>query len=856
MTHRQGLDNTKHLIFDYSNNPALQNIPAGTQVVVKLTVVLDKTSTNVDGTQFINTAKWWFGRKIDGIDYAPLPGQSGVSPPMTIVGPNLIMTKTAASPSINVGHPLTYTLNLANNGGSDAWNTTIVDKLPSGMCNTDPSSTVTAQIFQADGVTPVGSALTAGTDYSVSWNNSTTPCTLTLNMLSAAARIGPTQRLIINYQAQLDSTQTTSGVTYTNVAGASQWYNDSSSNSNRQMYTGSITDGTPGTADNQDAYTVTSVIAGYYFQKTAQDLTTGAQETASSGLSAYAGDTIRYTLQIQNFTLPQLYGVTVTDDLGKINPGAYQNSAGSITQGPSNLPPGATVTLCDSCGTGGAPKIVISNFDLGSNAQYYVSFDVKLATNLSSGDVVKNQGYMSGTEEPTPSDPTTYITHAGNSDDPLVNGTVDHDNSSGGSVDPTPLTIQVPTALSKSNPAMLTATIGQEFTYQIKVPASPVNIPLYDVKVTDDLAQTQTGANMTFVSASVDPSSPVGYGSWSLVNTGTSTVPVIQDQATGMDIPAGEQAIINVTVRLDDTMTNIKGLNFTNTATYTYNKINGGGSTTEGTTADVTTTPAMIVVEPKLGNATKVVTDIAGNPITAPVSVGDVLKYTITTTNNGDATAYDTSVQDYLPSNMSLVANSATATINGSAVSGFNPTPSTTAAGALAWGLKNNDGSLDIPANQTLVLTYEATVLTANGTAISNSAYIDWSSLDTVVSGERTGIGCGTTGTTAPDDYCIGPLSASVNSTDPTALAKTVDSDTWTTAPSTANDSTVRIGDTLVFNLTATLREGTTDNVVFTDNLPPGLVYDGSYNITTGSSTNFSYSVVSAPAAGSTGKLV
>jgi hypothetical protein len=37
-------------------------IPAGEQIVIELTVVLDDSPANVVGTQFVNTAKWDFGR--------------------------------------------------------------------------------------------------------------------------------------------------------------------------------------------------------------------------------------------------------------------------------------------------------------------------------------------------------------------------------------------------------------------------------------------------------------------------------------------------------------------------------------------------------------------------------------------------------------------------------------------------------------------------------------------------------------------------------------------------------------------------------------------------------------------------
>ncbi|MDH3352027.1 MAG: hypothetical protein OEM51_10795, partial [Gammaproteobacteria bacterium] len=50
-------------------------VPAGEQFIVEITVVLDDTPANAPGTQFINTAKWDFGRLIEGVFYEPLPGE-------------------------------------------------------------------------------------------------------------------------------------------------------------------------------------------------------------------------------------------------------------------------------------------------------------------------------------------------------------------------------------------------------------------------------------------------------------------------------------------------------------------------------------------------------------------------------------------------------------------------------------------------------------------------------------------------------------------------------------------------------------------------------------------------------------
>src|SRR5260370_39326483 len=78
-------------------------------------------------------------------------------------------------------------------------------------------------------------------------------------MLTAAATISQNQRLIINYQTQLDA-NSQNGVTLTNVAGATQWFDGPSTNPTRNTFTGPLTNGTPGVLDNQDAHTVTVVV--------------------------------------------------------------------------------------------------------------------------------------------------------------------------------------------------------------------------------------------------------------------------------------------------------------------------------------------------------------------------------------------------------------------------------------------------------------------------------------------------------------------------------------------------------------------------------------------------------------------
>src|SRR6266704_3500039 len=281
-------------------------IPAGQQIVVSVTVVLNNAvPPNSPGTQFANTANWTLGTTIGGTFHFPLTGQQGVSsPPLTIAAPGLVMTKGGPA-TMNPGQLGQFTLNVQNTGNSDAWNATIVDKLPTGttggMCNTAPQ-VLSAQVFQADGITPV-----AGT--------------LTLNMLSAAAVIGPTQRLIVTYQTQLDA-NTQNGATLTNVAGTTLWYNGPSSDTGRQSYTCTLTNGTPGVLDCQDAHTVTAVIPVVTITK---------QVAVVGGGLAVPGATLDYLVHVTNTSANPVNPVVITDNLNAAGAGALTYVAGSAT---------------------------------------------------------------------------------------------------------------------------------------------------------------------------------------------------------------------------------------------------------------------------------------------------------------------------------------------------------------------------------------------------------------------------------------------------------------------------------------------------------------------------------------------
>ncbi|HWI40906.1 MAG TPA: hypothetical protein VNX25_05405, partial [Verrucomicrobiae bacterium] len=539
-------DGTKHLVFSYENNPSLASLPAGNNLEIELTVVLDNDPVNQGGRQFSNTAEMWFDKTINTTGMNDLPAWPGSSPPMAVVEPNLTLTKTGSETTVNVASQVKYTLNVQNTGGGDAWNANITDNLPAGMCTYSPIPSLSAQIFASDGVTPVSAPLVNGTDYQATWNGGGSgPCRLTLTTLDST-KIAPTQRLVATYRTQLDGTGVVSGTTLTNIAGATRWFSAGSAYPARREYDRTITDGTPGTLDFQDVYRVTAALAGYYFQKTVKDATTGA----FPAVTAFPGDRLHYTLLLQNFTWPPLNGVTITD---RLPPGIASVSNVTVT------PAGGSVSVVQP-GAGNPGSVTVSGLTLPGGAdttsQIQIEFDAVLDPNLADGTVVSNQADLTGTD-------SNGKTWTGPSDDPYDNGTV----LLGSGGDPTRVTVQMPAAAAKEN-TRASATIGQQFSYLVTVPAVPAGVPLYDVRIMDNLGLSAAG--MSFVGAQV-----ISGGAWNLSNTGTATNVILQDLNTGIDIPAGGQAVVQVTVALQNTAGNRGGTGFSNTASYTFNRING-----------------------------------------------------------------------------------------------------------------------------------------------------------------------------------------------------------------------------------------------------------------------------------------
>ncbi|MCK4704899.1 MAG: hypothetical protein KAT90_05430, partial [Gammaproteobacteria bacterium] len=296
------------------------SILIGDQIVIEITAVLNDTGANVVGASFTNTAKWQFVREIDVnsdgfidpvTEIFTLPGEWGVAT-MTIAEPDLVLTKTADQTTLNLGVVANFTIDIQNTGGSDAWNVTVLDRQPdslnAGMCDYDPTTTITAELFSAGGTSIQGPASPASGLYTATYDSGTCELVVTTSSLMP---IGPTEYLRITFQSELDVGSTADPFPLINIAAATQWFSgDPGGAYPVSTYTAALTDGTPLVTDHEDNFTITTTLSGYFFQKTVENRTTGE----NPAVGAAPGDQLRYRLRL--FNLDQTFNaITIADVL-------------------------------------------------------------------------------------------------------------------------------------------------------------------------------------------------------------------------------------------------------------------------------------------------------------------------------------------------------------------------------------------------------------------------------------------------------------------------------------------------------------------------------------------------------------
>ena len=323
--------------------------------------------------------------------------------------PGLSVTKTGPA-TLRQAEWGNFVIGVQNESEADAYYATIVDRLPDGptggMCDAPPEI-LSAQVFESDGVTPIAGKgpLAEGTDYTLAWDAGT--CELTLNTQtgpSSPAIIGIGERLMIAYRTRLDA-DTQDSVTLTNVAGATRWLNQDGSTE----YLRTLTDGTPGVGDHEDAHSVAVGLALLRFEKTVANLTSGEDPA----ITATPGDTLRYRFYVENTGDVAVDDFRLFDDLDRLNatpmfaPGTL-----SIVSAPAGADFSSVNANGGAAGTGLLDVRSLSIGGLGESL--LVEFDVQLAPVIANDSFVYNQAEMYFDD---------FLDSV--SDDPNVNGVAD-----------------------------------------------------------------------------------------------------------------------------------------------------------------------------------------------------------------------------------------------------------------------------------------------------------------------------------------------------------------------------------------------------------------------------------------------
>ena len=628
--------------------------PPGEGCTDRVTIVAsaDPTTFNVDGVDYTLEMSFldngspvdeFITREGDTVNQSGLVGEFTLPPGLTVAKTGPAMMRIAEWGN--------FTISVQNASEADAYNATIIDLLPDGsiggMCDTTPEI-LSAQVFAADGITPVPGKgpLVQGTDYTFAYDAAT--CTMTLNTLTAtspAAVIGVDEILLLNYRTQLD-TGSQDGATLTNVAGAVEWFTQDG----LTIYSRTLTDGTVGVSDHEDAHDVVVDLPVLQFEKTVLNVTTGEDP----GTLATPGDTLRYRVYVENLSDVAVTDFRIVDELDRLNadPAFVPGSLNVVT-----LPAGADAANTDANGgAAGTGLVDIRNLSIGGLGDtVLVEFEVQLAPVIANDTFVYNQSDLFF---------DTFL--AAVSDDPNINGAADP--LVAGDEDPTQIQIQ-------SAPYFDVDKISSYIT-------GDPNVLLAGETLRYTITVQNTGTDHA---TNVDIVDLVPASTMYVAGSTTLNGVAVADGPNGSPLVDG----ILINAPEDPTPGNLNAGVADNMATIVFDVVvdpNAPDGTIISNQAFVSAPDQGIADQPSDDPRTPAVDDptqdVVGNfpLIFAPKSAqllvdgstpgvidpGDTLRYTITVYNNGTAAATAAELIDVVPNDTTYLAD--TTTLNGIAV--------------------------------------------------------------------------------------------------------------------------------------------------------------------------------------------
>jgi len=695
-------------------DPCPYPTPPGEGCTDRVTIVAsaDPTTFNVDGVDYTLEMSFldngspvdeFVTREGDTVNSSGLVGEFTLPPGLTV-------TKTGPA-TMRLAEWGEFVIGVQNASESDAHDVTLRDRLPDGptggMCDTTPE-VLSAQVFASDGVTPIPGKglLVDGTDYSLAYNVGA--CELTVNTLSPASVIGVDERLMIRYRSRLDA-DTQDGVTLTNVAGATRWTNPDGST----VYLRTLTDGTVGVGDHEDAHSVAVDLPVLRFEKTVVNVTTGEDP----GTVATPGDTLRYRLYVENLSDVPLDDFRIVDELDRLN-AVPSFQAGTLTV--TTLPGGADAASTDpNGGAAGTGLLDVSNLSIGGLGEsVLLEFEVRLAP------VISNDAFVYNQSEILLEDFLAAV-----SDDPNVNGAADPDVD--GDDDPTQIRIRSAayfdvdkiSSYVTGDPNVLLA--GETLRYTITVQNTGTDHAT-GVEIADAVP-----AYTTYVAGSTTLNgAPVAD-----VNGGSPLIDGIPINAPQDATPGAMNAGVadNVATVVFDVVVDPDAVDGTVISNQAFVSAIDNGIA-DVPSDDPRTPVADDPTQDVVGNyplifapKTAMLVEDLGSP--GIVDPGDVLRYTITVYNNGTVPATYVELYDTVPNDTTYVEDSTT--LNGLPAGqpdgGVFPLENTLAiSGAdLTPPLPGMNEGVIVP-GQSAVVEFDVRVddMTASGTLITNQAFV------------------------------------------------------------------------------------------------------------------------------------
>ncbi len=640
-------------------------VPANEQIVVDITVQLRNQPVNVAGLLFNNTASYTTNM-VDN-DNATQAGTAPVTTVDMIVVEPTDMTLTKTGPAtLLFGTPGVFTLDVQNIGTGPAFDLTVTDVLPNpvlgGMCDIAPNN-FTARIFMADGVTPVSAVLVEGVDYMQNFAGDPV-CTLSITMLTPAASMGATERLIISYEATLD-VNNLDGTALTNVAAATEWFSADTAGAGAvgeiRTYTRVLTNGTTALLDHEDAHTVLTQSSILSFIKSVFNVTSATAPAVNAILPAEPGDTIEYTLTVTNTGVVGATAFEIVDEPDRLTspPGLFDNTSINVTASPA----GSVVSIVSGV-------LTVSNLNLGPagaiDDSLSITFEITFLSVLPSGSLASNQAVLRAANF---TDLLSDDPNINGIDDPLIFGDEDLTQTLIGSVPS--FRVEKTSADISGDTNILVA--GDTLRYNIEVQ----NIGLENAVNT--IFRDQIPANTSYVASSAtlngvplaDPATGISpFQDGVLINAPEDTTPG--------NLRAEVGGTTNIAIVTFDVVVSTEVINGTVISNQGFvlseGESSGAVPTTPSDNPDTTGLPND-PTQDVIGNfpildAQKTVDFVPG--VTGDVNAdgiinsGEQLRYTIAVTNAGVIDASNVTLQDTLPADVTYLAN--TTFLNGLAV--------------------------------------------------------------------------------------------------------------------------------------------------------------------------------------------